>query len=219
MNDRRPTTPERGQLLDEGETLDDQMEEFPTSELTMAELEELKAATGLEQFKIGKMFESGRQRQQDTAKLWNELQRIEKEGPAAAQAKQRDIQIKEMMADMAEEANQRNQTNPMYMSSSLRETSDPFKFLKDLQTVQTDAQLRNADQPRDLLRALLHKKLFDKGLLRPKESGEPTRFGDLNRGGRRRSKKSDTKKYKTRSKSRSRISTKRKNKNRRQTRK
>jgi hypothetical protein len=38
-------------------------------------------------------------------------------------------------------------------------------------------------------------------------------------GGRRRSKKSDTKKYKTRSKSRSRISTKRKNKNRRQTRK
>lgn len=123
-------------------------------------------------------------------------------------------------AKEAEEAKQRNQTNPMFMSSSLRKTSDPFKFLKD---VRTGAQLaRDADEPRALLRALLRDKLIDKTLLRPKESGQPTRFGDLkitNSGGRRRSKKSDTKKYKTRSKSRSRISTKRKNKNRRQTRK
>jgi hypothetical protein len=101
---RRPTTPERGGFLDEG---DDRMEEFPTSELTMAELEELKAATSLEQFKIGKMFESGRQRQQDTAKLWNELQRIAKEGPAAAAERRRQIRFKEWMAEEAEAEEQR----------------------------------------------------------------------------------------------------------------
>ena len=176
-------------ILDEGETPGDQMEEFPTSEfpITMAELQ---AATGRlkDPFKIRKMFESKR-RQKDNANLLKELQRIEEEAPRAAYEKQREIQMKEMMAEEAEEeeAKQRQMAE---------EQQRPY---------QTDAaKAYFHDQPRAQLIKNLKKK-----------------YGV--RGGRRRSKKSDTKKSKNKSKyrsrSRSRISTKRKNKNRRQTRK
>jgi len=178
-------------ILDEGETPGDQMEEFPTSEfpITMAELQ---AATGRlkDPFKIRKMFESKR-RQKDNANLLKELQRIEEEAPRAAYEKQREIRMKEMMAEEAEEEAKQRQMAEEQMAE---EQQRPY---------QTDAaKAYFHDQPRAQLIKNLKKK-----------------YGV--RGGRRRSKKSDIKKSKNKSKSRSRsrISTKRKNKNRRQTRK
>ena len=170
----RPDTPRTDQKhLEEGETSDDKMEEFPTTKSQIIRRPLFNPKPMLPRGNDPSVF-------------------LQKEKEAA-------------------EAVHRNQTNPMFMSPS----SDPFKFLKG---VRTDAELaRDAKEPR----ALLRDKLVDKTLLRPTKSGLPTRIGNLDRGGRRRSKKSDTKKSKNKSKSRSRsrISTKRKNKNRRQTRK
>ena len=174
----RPDKPQTDQKpLDEGETSDDQIEEFQTPIIRRP------------LFNLKSMLPRGN----DPSVF------LQKEKEAA-------------------EAKNRNKTNPMFMTPS---SNDPFKFLEDVQTdaekAQTDAEkARRANEPR----ALLRKKLVET-LLRPNKSGLPTRIGNLDRGGRRRSKKSDTKKSKNKykSRSRSRISTKRKNKNRRQTRK
>jgi hypothetical protein len=169
----RPDTPRTDQKpLDEGETSDDKIEEFPTTKSQIIRRPLFNPKPMLPRGNDPSVF-------------------LQKEKEAA-------------------EAEQRNKTKPMFMTPS----SDPFKFLK---YVRTDAaRARDANEPRALLRDKL-----DKTLLRPNESGLPTRIGNLDRGGRRRSKKSDTKKSKNKykSRSRSRISTKRKNKNRRQTRK
>jgi hypothetical protein len=196
-------------ILDEGETPGDQMEEFPTSEfpITMAELQ---AATGRfkDPFKIREMFEIKR-RQKDNANLLKELQRIEEEAPRAAYEKQREIRMKEMMAEEGEEeeAKQRQMAEEQMAEEQMAEEQMAEEQMAEEQQrpYQTDAaKAYFHDQPRAQLIKNLKKK-----------------YGD--RGGRRRSKKSDTKKSKNKSKyrsrSRSRISTKRKNKNRRQTRK
>lgn len=174
----RPDTPWTDQKpLDEGETSDDKMEEFPTTKSQIIRRPLFNPKPMLPRGNDPSVF-------------------LQKEKEAA---------------EAEAEAEHRNKTNPMFM----RPSSNPFNFLKD---VKTDAEkARVANEPR----ALLREKLVDKTLLRPTKSGLPTRIGNLDRGGRRRSKKSDTKKSKNKykSRSRSRISTKRKNKNRRQTRK
>jgi hypothetical protein len=194
MNDRRPTT-----FLEEGETSDDEMEEFPTEEFSTKE------------FEIKNMFKSGRQRQQDTAKLWNELQRIKNQASAAAAERRRQIRFKERIAEEAEAEKQRR----MEEAAKQRRMEEAAKQQRMEEAAKQRRMEEAAKQQRphrtDIEKAYIHGE--------PRAQLIENLARNFGYGGRRRSKKSDTKKYKTRSKSRSRISTKRKNKNRRQTRK